>query len=187
MSDFLRDNPVLRGALYALGSVALVGLFVWLCRPSARSSAPVAASAALSAPADHPTARVPPKNERMILAECHPELSANTTSPPTFEVSPRIRPWAATLKVRFWVNNDGFVTKAFILGGTVDRPEDQEAALRYIKGPTFQLPNTDECRSREIEIVGDFRRTADSNGDYVTVLDIHPQYAYQDGRLVEYH
>jgi hypothetical protein len=35
MMDFWSENPVLRGAVYALGVVALVGFFVWLSRPSA--------------------------------------------------------------------------------------------------------------------------------------------------------
>jgi hypothetical protein len=182
--SFWRESPVLRGAVYALGLVALIAFFVRLRHPGA-PHADAATATVAAAPEDHQAAAHPNVNEHMILAECHPDLSPNTSSPPKFDVSRAVKPWAVSLKVRFWVNADGFVTKAFLLGGTVDNAEDQEAALHYIKGLTFQTPDTDECSTREIEINGEFRESADTGGEWLTVLQIHPRYSYQDGRLVE--
>jgi hypothetical protein len=187
--DFWSESPVLRGAVYALGMVALVGFFVWLSRPNASRSAndpatPAGiATPAAALPADRHAA--PSTNERMILAECHPGLSPNTPSVPRFDVSRFPRPSAVSLKVRFWVNGDGFVTKAFMVGGSVNDAQDQEEALHYIKGLTFQVPNTDQCRTREIEIIGEFRESADVAGEWATVLEIHPRYTSSEGRVLE--
>jgi hypothetical protein len=189
MMDFWDDNPVLRGAVYALSLVAVVGLFVWLSRPIAPRSAddPATlagvASAATGPPVGQGTA--PRASEQMILAECHPNLSPNTPSIPKFDVSRFPRPSAVSLKVRFWVNGDGFVTKAFMVGGNLNDIQNQEEALHYIKGLTFQVPNTDQCRTREIEIIGEFRESPDTTGEWTTVLEIHPRYASAGGRVLE--
>jgi hypothetical protein len=187
MMDLWRDNPVLRGAGYALGVVAVIGLFVWLSRPSGpRAAAEAAAASAASPAADEASAPQSRPNERMILAACHPELSPNTPSVPRFDVSQARTPWAISLKVRFWVNGDGFVTKAFALGGNAGNTLDAEAALQYTKSLTFQVPNDDECRTREIEIFGEFKESADAGGEWQTVLEIHPRYAMENGNVVEY-
>jgi hypothetical protein len=188
MMDFWSENPVLRGAVYALGMVALIGLFVWLSRPSTprSTSDPATAGMATSAaalPADRRAA--PRTSEQMILAECHPDLTPNTASVPRFDVGRFSRPSAASLKVRFWVNGDGFVTKAFMAGGSITDAQDQEEALHYVKGLIFQVPNTDQCRTREIEIIGEFRESADAAGEWATVLEIHPRYASLQGRVLE--
>ena len=189
MMDFWSENPVLRGAVYALGMVALVGFFVWLSRPSTpRSASDPATPAGTAAPAAAlPADRraAPRTSEQMILAECHPNLSPNTASVPRFDVSRFPRPSAMSLKVRFWVNGDGFVTKAFFAGGSINDAQDQEEALHYVKGLIFQVPNTDQCRTREIEILGEFRESADAAGEWATVLEIHPRYASLEGRVLE--
>jgi hypothetical protein len=185
--DFWRDNPVLRGAAYMLGVVAVIGLFVWLSRPAGPRAADSAAAAAASPPDERPAGPQPLRNERTILAECHPDLVPNTPSVPKFDVSRAPRPWTVSLKVRFWVNSDGFVTKAFALGGNVNNSLDQEAALSYTKSLTFRVPNSDDCRGREIEILGEFKESADAGGEWQTILEMHPRYAYQDGKVIEYH
>jgi hypothetical protein len=190
MMDFWNENPVLRGAVYALGAVAVVGFFVWLSRPSAPHAAsdPAAAAAtatpATAAPGDR---RAPSRtSEQTILAECHPDLSPNTASVPRFDVSRFPRPSTVSLKVRFWVNGDGFVSKAFYAGGSINDPQDLEEALHYVKGLIFQVPDKDQCRTREIEILGEFRESADAAGEWATVLEIHPRYASVEGRVLEY-
>jgi hypothetical protein len=183
MMDFWSENPVLRGAVYALGVVALVGFFIWLSRPSAPRAASDPTTAAAALPADRHAA--PHTSEQMILAACHPDLSPNTASVPRFDVSRFPRPSAVSLKVRFWVNSDGFVTKAFMAGGSINDAQDQEEALHYVKGLIFQVPNTDQCRTREIEIIGEFRESADAAGEWATVLEIHPRYVSLEGRVVE--
>jgi hypothetical protein len=187
--DFWNENPVLRGAVYALGAVALVGFFVWLSRPNtphaaADPAAVGAADASAAAPVERRAAAR--TSEQMILAECHPDLSPNTASVPRFDVSRFPRPSTVSLKVRFWVNGDGFVTKAYMAGGSVNDAQEQEEALHYVKGLIFQVPNKEQCTTREIEILGEFRESADANGEWATVLEIHPRYASVQGRVQEY-
>jgi hypothetical protein len=187
--DFWSENPVLRGAVYALGVVALIGFFVWLSRPSASRSASDAAapSATATSAAAQPADRraTAHTSEQMILAQCHPDLSPNTASVPRFDVGRFSRPSAASLKVRFWVNGDGFVTKAFMAGGSINDVQNQDEALHYVKGLIFQVPNLDQCRTREIEILGEFRESADAAGEWTTVLEIHPRFASVEGRVLE--
>ncbi len=189
MMDLWSDNPVLRGAVYALGVVAVVCFFVWLSRPiAARSASDPATHADAEAspavlPADHRA--IPRTSEHMILAECHPDLSPNAGSVPKLDVSRYPKPSAVSLKVRFWVNGDGFVTKAFTVGGSIDDRQDQEEALHYVKSLTFQVPNSDQCRTREIEIIGEFRESAEGPGEWATVLELHPRYASVQGKVVE--
>jgi hypothetical protein len=87
----------------------------------------------------------------------------------------------------FWRDHPvlrGVVTKAFMVGGSVSDADEQEAAIHYTKSLTFQVPDTDECRTPEIEIEGEFRESADANGEWATVLEMHPRDAYQRGRPV---
>jgi hypothetical protein len=159
-----------------------------MAEPPERSASDSATPAAMATPASAlPADRraAPRTSEHMILAECHPDLSPNTASAPKFDVSRFPKPSAVSLKVRFWVNGDGFVTRAFMVGGSIDDPQNQEEALHYIKSLTFQVPNNDQCRTREIEIIGEFRESADAAGEWATVLEIHPRYASVEGRVLE--
>jgi hypothetical protein len=186
MMDFWRENPVLRGAAYALGAVALVGFFVWLSRPRVPHSAgDPPTPAGMTTPATTQPRPASRTSEQMILAECHPSLGPNTPSVPRLDVSRFPRPSAVSLKVRFWVNSDGFVTKAFLAGGSINDAQDQEEALHYVKGLIFQVPDMDQCRTREIEVLGEFRESSDATGEWATVLEIHPRYATQEGRVLE--
>lgn len=53
---------------------------------------------------------------------CHPQLSLISTSVPNIDVSNGRNPAAVRLKVRFWVNGDGFVTHVFVTGANVVTP-----------------------------------------------------------------
>jgi hypothetical protein len=74
---------------------------------------------------------------------------------------------------------------AFMVGGSVNDIQNQEEALHYVKGLTFQVPNTEQCRTREIEIIGEFRGSPDTIGEWATVLEIRPRYASVEGRVLE--
>jgi hypothetical protein len=178
-------NPVLRGAVYALAGAALIAIGFWMSHRSALRAAADTTSAVTSVPESSREAVHPRLNEHMILALCHPELTPNNSSPPNFDVSRAPKPFAVSFKVRFWVNGYGFVTRAFALGGNVDDAGNQEAALHYTKGLIFQVPDTDECHAREMEISGEFHESADAGGQWVTVMEMHPRYTNQDGQLVE--
>ena len=123
--------------------------------------------------------------EGRILADCHPHL-AGSSSVPNFDVGQRPNPAAANLKVRFWVNGDGFVTQAFMTGGNVISADDREEALHYVKGLTFSVPNTAECRARQIELIGNFFESRSSMGEWATLFEVHPRYTFDGNHVVQY-
>jgi hypothetical protein len=88
------------------------------------------------------------------------------------------------LKVRFWVNGDGFVTRAFVAGFTVATSADQEAELDFVQHLTFTVPGTQECRTRPLEMIANFSESRESGGEWATVLEVHPLYAFEGDQVV---
>jgi hypothetical protein len=179
---------ILRVVVYAAALLAMGAVLVHFFRHA--NPTPPAASGNLAAGASI-SADQPPEDARLhtsesqILAGCHPHLSPLTASVPDIDVSERPNPAAVRLKVRFWVNGDGFVTQAFVAGANVYTPADQEAALDYIKVLTFLVPNTPECHARKMEVIGNFLESRSSNGEWETVLDLYPRYSFDGTRLVQ--
>jgi hypothetical protein len=179
---------VRRSIVFALGLVALVAMLAYLNHhgnPPGGSADKSGAADSASTEAAPPKAEVsPPTSETQILAECHPHLSPNTTSVPNIDVSERRNPAGVRLKVRFWVNGDGFVTQAFSTGASVYTAWEQEDALHYIKGLTFSVLNTADCRARRMELIGNFFETRGSAGDWATAVELHPLYSLEGTRVV---
>lgn len=190
--NFWRENPVFRGALYALGAVALIAFFVRMRHPSAPRAA--GDTAAASTENDRPSLAGSPSpvikpvvlrhlNSFEIMAGCQPELK-ETPSVPTFEVGEHYNRVGVQLKARFLVDHDGFVMNAYVAGGTVVTPEDQEAALDYIRHLTFQTPTAEECQTLKIQMIGNFHMSKNSSGDWITIFDAHPVYSFNGSQLV---
>jgi hypothetical protein len=123
-------------------------------------------------------------SEGRILADCHPHLTGSS-SVPNFDVGDRPNPAAAALKVRFFVNGDGFVTQAFVTGANVVGTDDREEALHYVRGLTFSVPNTAECRARQMELIGNFLESRSSTGEWTTLFAVHPRYTLDGNRVVQ--
>jgi hypothetical protein len=183
--NFWRENPVLRGAAYALGAVTLIAFFVRMRHPSAARAAAEndRPSVAVSpSPVTKPVAP-PHVNSLEILARCQPELK-ETPSVPTFEVGENYNRVAVQLKVRFVVDNNGFVMNAYVSGGSVVTPADQEAAIDYIRHLTFETPTADECQALKMQMVGNFHMSKNSSGDWITIFDVHPVYSLSGSQVV---
>ena len=191
MSDFGQRPPILRVSACAVALVAVIAIVVHFFRHAnpPPPAVPVATADAAATPSTSdvqpPEAARAHTSETQILAACHPHLGTNTTSVPNMDVSEKPNPAAVRLKVRFWVNGDGFVTQAFVAGANVYTPADQEAALDYIKLLTFLVPNTPECHSRKMEVIGNFLESRASNGEWETVLDLFPRYSFEGTRVVQ--
>jgi hypothetical protein len=180
---------VLRITVCALALLALIGVALQVSHHRRQSpgfaesqTAADARSAALDPSEDTPSKHI---SEAEILAKCHPHLGPNATMVPNINVSATANPLAVNLKVRFWVNGNGFVTQAFVIGGNVYSVEDREDALHYIRGLTFTVPNTAECRSRQMELIGNFMEARGAGGDWSTTVDLHPRYSWGDGRVIQ--
>lgn len=171
--------------MYALSAVALIAFFV-MRHPGApratsteneRSSAAVPASPAIKAvAATH-------SNSVDIRARCHPELR-EIPSVPTFEVGENYNRAGVQLKVRFLVDNNGFVMNAYVTGANVVTPADQEAALDYVRHLSFEAPTEEECQTIKMQMVGNFHMSKDSGGDWTTIFDVHPVYSLNGSQLV---
>jgi hypothetical protein len=190
--NFWRDNPVFRGAVYALAAVALIALLVHMRHPRApRAAAETADSTENDRPslAGSPSAVTKPVVRRQlnsfeIMASCQPELK-ETPSAPTFEVGERYNRAGVQLKARFLVDHDGFVMNAYVVGDTGGvTPGDQEAALEYIRHLIFQTRTAEECQTLKIQMIGNFHMSKNSSGDWITIFDAHPVYSFNGDQLV---
>jgi hypothetical protein len=189
MTDLFNRRQALRLSTYVLILVAIV---VVLARLAHHRSLPPArvdkhsVVPAVAATADQPEAAADSAStETQILASCAPHLGPNSALVPNFDVSQMPSPAAVHLKVRLWVNGDGFVTQAAFIGTSVVSPEDQEAAMNYTKGLTFVVPGTPECGVRQIELIGTFAEVKGSSGEWSTVFDPQPRYSLVGTRVVE--
>jgi hypothetical protein len=186
--SFWRENPVFRGAVYALGAAALIVFLVLMRHPRApRAAADTAAN-------DQPSVAVSPSpgsnpvvprhvNSLEILARCQPELK-ETPSSPTFEIGEEYNRAAVQLKVHFVVDKNGFVMNPYVSGANVVTPQDQEAAIDYIRHLTFETPTAEECQTLKMQMVGNFHMSKNSNGDWITVFDVHPVYSFSGSQVV---
>jgi hypothetical protein len=187
VSQLGRRGPLLRVTVYALGFVAIVAMLVYsMHRRKSPASAENNSVEAVDSTAEGPPQPVaaPHISEARILAGCHPHLSPEHTSVPDIDVSERPNPAGVIVKARFWVNGDGFVTQAFLAGAYVYTQEEREDALHYIKGLTFMVPNTAECRVRQMELIGSFFEARGSSGDWATVFAVHPRYTLDGTHVV---
>jgi hypothetical protein len=185
--NFWKENPVFRGVVYALGVMALIAFFVHLRRPntpppgsSAENDRPSAAASPLPI---NKSAGPPHINSNAIFARCQPELK-EVPSVPTFEIGENYNRVAVQLTARFLVDNNGFAMNAYVTGATVVSPQDQEAAIDYIRHLTFQAPSAEECETIKVPMVGNFHMSKSSNGDWTTVFDVHPVYSFNGSQVV---
>lgn len=171
----------------ALGLVAALAMALYLTHRRPPNVPADDHGAATAASTDAPRASGPAHlSEAEILANCHPHLAPNnSTSVPNIDVSARPNPAAVRLNVRFWVDGNGFVTKAFYLGRTVYSTEEAEDAVHYTKGLTFTVPNTAECRVRQMELIGNFAEALGQTGEWSTVFEMHPRFSYVGGYMRE--
>jgi hypothetical protein len=185
VSESATRPSVLRRALYAIGIAVTVGLLVRYVHHRhspgvSLQTEPPSAVPAPEAPRPAPARRGPAE----ILAGCQPHLREGSTVVPNIEVTDKYNMAAIKLTVRFWVNGDGFVTRAFVVGFTVATAADQEAELDFVQHLTFTVPGTQECQTRPLEMIGNFSESRESGGEWATVLEVHPLYAFAGEKAV---
>ena len=97
-----------------------------------------------------------------------PQIDATTVANPNL----------GHIKVHFWVDGAGTVTRELVTQGTLGTPAEQQAEAAYAKGLSFSLPNTPECRTREVEVIGDFFEQRDRTGQWATYLRLYPRFSF---------
>ncbi len=92
-------------------------------------------------------------------------------------------------KTRFGGGDGGVIPAEVIashyLGRTVYSTEEAEDAVHYTKGLTFTVPNTAECRVRQMELIGNFAEALGQTGEWSTVFEMHPRFSYVGGYMRE--
>src|SRR5271154_4446812 len=89
-------------------------------------------------------------------ARCHPHLIPISAAMPQIDVSQMADPSIGHIKVHFWVSGAGLVTREVLTATTYATAAERQAELDFTKGLTFTVPNTAECRVREMELIGDY-------------------------------
>lgn len=187
MNESGTQPSALRLALYAIGLAVGIGLLVRYVHHRHSPGVSLLKEPPSAAPVPEAPRPVPAPANRgraQILAGCQPQLREGSTVVPNIEVTDRYVMAAIKLKVRFWVNGDGFVTRAFVTGFTVATSADQEAELDFVQHLTFTVPDTPECRTRPLEMIANFSESRESGGEWATVLEVHPLYAFEGDQVV---
>ena len=187
MKESAARPSLLRLAFYAIGTAVTVGLLVHYSHHRHLPGVPLLKeppSAVLAPEAPRPALAPADRGRAQILAGCEPHLREGSTVVPDIEATNRYNMAAVKLKVRFWVNGDGFVTRAFVDGFTVATAADQEAELDFVQHLTFTVPGTQECQNRPLEMRGNFSESRESGGEWATVLEVHPLYAFEGDKVV---
>jgi hypothetical protein len=141
-------------------------------------------STAPAVPAHQPAA-IAANDEDSQLARCHPHLLPGGGAMPQIDVSQMADPGIGHLKVHFWVNGAGVVTRDVVTASNFALPSEQEAALAYTKTLTFSVPQTTECRLRQMELVGDYFEMKSNSGKWATFVRLYPRLSFDaDGRVL---
>jgi hypothetical protein len=145
------------------------------------------------APTGAPTPEIPVNQSATIaaneedsqLARCHPHLLPGGGAMPQIDVSQMADPSIGHLKVHFWVNGAGMVTREVLAASNYALPAEQEAELAFTKSLTFSVPQTSECRLREVELIGDFFEMKGSSGKWATFVKLYPRLSFDaDGKVL---
>lgn len=152
-------------------------------RPDPAVPAP-SGSPAPRSPANQPAA-LAASDEDSQLARCHPHLLPGGGAMPQIDVRQMADPGIGHLKVHFWVNGAGVVTRDVVMASNYALPAEQEAELVYTKTLTFSVPQTNECRLRDIELIGDYFEMKSNSGKWATFVKLYPRLSLDaDGRVL---
>jgi hypothetical protein len=104
---------------------------------------------------------------------------------PQIDVSQMPDPGAGHLKVHFWVNGGGLVTRELLTSGNFATPEERQAELAYTNGLIFRVPDTTECSSREMELVGDYFEMKGVTEQWATYVKLYPRLTLGNNGVVQ--
>jgi hypothetical protein len=116
--------------------------------------------------------------EEQTLASCHPHLLLAPPAMPQVDVNGVQQPNLAHIKIHFWVNGAGAVTRTLATEVTYGTPAEQQAEIEYVKALTFSVPNTADCRSRQMELIGDISERRDAAGTWASYARLYPHLAF---------
>lgn len=147
--------------------------------PNAASDPPNKAPAAVAQAANLTTAE-----EEEAQARCHPHLLTGPINVPQIDVRQSKDPSFEHLKIHFWVNGAGLVVREQLTTPTVGLAAEQDAELAYTRALTFTVPDTPSCKSRQMELIGDFVEMRGATGQWATYAKLYPRLIFDgDGTV----
>jgi hypothetical protein len=124
------------------------------------------------------------REEEEAEARCHPHLLRAPARMPQIDISQSSEPSIGHIKLHFWVNGAGLVSREVLTAANYGTPQEQQAEMAYAKEMTFTVPNTPECSAREIELIGDFFESREPTGNWATFVRLYPRFSFTgDGTL----
>jgi len=124
------------------------------------------------------------EEEEQILATCHPHLLRAPTMP-QIDVANVPEPNLGHIKMHFWVNGAGTVTRETVTSASLGTSGERQAEAEFAKQLTFSLPNTKDCRSREVEVIGDFFEQRGPSGQWATFVRLYPRLSFSSNGTLE--
>jgi hypothetical protein len=116
-----------------------------------------------------------PDDSDEAQARCHPHLLRSVVPMPQIDVSGLADPSIGHIKIHFWVNGAGVVTRDQLTSATFGTPAERQAEVGYLKTLTFSVPKTPECRDREMELIGDVFVSRGATAEWVTLVRLYPR------------
>ena len=104
---------------------------------------------------------------------------------PQIDVAQIPAPNLGHIKLHLWVNGAGFVTRELVTAATFGTPAELQAETAFAKELTFVLPDTKECRSREVEVIGDFSERREASGQWATYVRLYPRLIFNNTGSLE--
>jgi hypothetical protein len=122
--------------------------------------------------------------DEQAQAVCHPHL-LHAPSMPQIDVAGNSAPNLGHIKIHFWVNGAGAVTREVLTAATLGTHVEQEAETSFAKQLTFSVPHTRDCQSREIELIGDFFEQREQTGSWATFVRLYPRFTIGNSGSLE--
>jgi hypothetical protein len=57
--------------------------------------------------------------------------------------------------------------------------------LDFVQHLTFSVPDSEECRTRPLEMIANFSESRQSADEWATVMEVHPVYSVDGDRVVQ--
>jgi hypothetical protein len=166
-----------------LSGSAVVGVPASAATPVRHAQDPQLPESASSQPSRHTGSDSPGSasaEDEQTEAICHPHLLRAPASMPQIDVAKMPEPNLGHIKVHFWVNGAGMVTREVLTAATFGTVAEQQAETGYTRELTFALPNTKECQGREVEVIGDFFERRDPGGQWATYVRLYPRFTFDN-------
>ncbi len=163
---------------------ALVLLAVHHRHPAAEQVASAAAATAsavgVDAPAPQQTADtgVAPVSDQQAQAACHPHLANGPDTVPQVDASNVSQPALSHMKIHFWVDGSGNVSRPQMASADFGSPLEQAAELAFVRQLMFAVPDIPDCRQRQIEVIGDVYETDNEAGGWTTLVRLYPRFSF---------